>query len=225
MAEKQEQQARRTAARRKKTGVSTRRRRPARTKLPVWVFVAAGIAAVSLLALLVLSSREIPKDMDALTYPRPYHSAVSREAKENDLPESLVYAIMKAESGFDPEAESPAGAYGLMQITGITFEWLQGKFGETLPTDALLEPETNIRYGCRCLRLLLDKFEGVPETAVAAYNAGMGNVAEWLSDSTYSPDGRTLSAIPFPETEAYVEKVMLYKSSYDEKYYGGMKNG
>ena len=201
--------------------MTEKRERPA-AKLPVWVFVAAGVAAAALIALLVCTARQTPEDMDALTYPRPYLDTVSREAEKNGLPESLVYAVMKAESGFDPEAESPAGAYGLMQITEITFEWLQGKFGETLPTDALFEPETNIRYGCRCLRILLDLFDDVPETAVAAYNAGMGNVEEWLLDSAYSGDGRTLSVIPYPETEAYVEKVMLYKSSYDEKYYGGM---
>ena len=61
--------------------------------------------------------------------------------------------------------------------------------------------------------------------ALCAYNAGMGNVTSWLSDSAYSEDGTTLVEIPFGETRLYVEKVLRYKENYDAIYYGGMENG
>lgn len=185
------------------------------------VIVLAAVAAVSLAALLIGSFYRVPEDLDTLEYPRPYRDTVSREAKENGIPESLVYAVMKAESGFDPDAESPAGAYGLMQIAEITFDWIRPMRGDDFSIDALFDPETNIEYGCMCLGILMEMFGGETETVLAAYNAGMGNVAEWLSNSAYSDDGRTLHTIPFGETAAYVEKVMEYKTSYDREYYGG----
>ena len=62
-----------------------------------------------------------------------------------------------------------------------------------------MDPEVNIRFGCLLLSLLTDRYADL-RTALAAYNAGMGNVDTWLQDSAYSSDGRTLSDIPIEET-------------------------
>lgn len=158
-----------------------------------------------------------------MLYPRKYGSIVKKEAKEYDLPQSLVYAVIKAESDFDPEAESPVGALGLMQMMPETFDWMQTHIGGEYDASALLYPEISIKYGCALLRVLLNEYDNLA-TAVCAYNAGMGNVTSWLSDPAYSEDGVTLKEIPFEETRLYVQKVLQYKETY-EKLYGGIENG
>ena len=162
-------------------------------------------------------------DVEHAIYPRTYKAIIERQAAEYGLEESLVYAVIKAESGFDAEAESSVGALGLMQMMPDTFEWMQTVLQETHSTDRLLEPKVSIRYGCALLRLLLDRYEDL-NVALCAYNAGMGNVTSWLSDAEYSADGVTLKAIPFGETRHYVERVLRYKENY-EIIYGGMENG
>ena len=174
------------------------------------------LAAVVLLAGFAwFAFRSVQPDVMEFSYPRKYKSIVTEQAAEYDLEESLVYAVIKAESNFDAEAVSSVGAVGLMQMMPETFYWMQTHVGE---------PEVSIRFGCALLRLLLSEY-GDLTVALCAYNAGMGNVASWLSDSAYSDDGKTLKAIPFGETEAYVQKVLQYKETYEEIYYGGMENG
>lgn len=183
------------------------------------------LAAVVLLAGFVwFAFCSVQPDVMELSYPRKYKSIVTEQAAEYDLEESLVYAVIKAESNFDAEAVSSVGAVGLMQMMPETFYWMQTHVGETYDESALYEPEVSIRFGCALLRLLLSEY-GDLTVALCAYNAGMGNVASWLSDSAYSDDGKTLKAIPFGETEAYVQKVLQYKETYEEIYYGGMENG
>ena len=165
----------------------------------------------------------VKPDVEHALYPREYREIVRREAAAYDLDKNLVYAMIKAESDFDAQAKSSAGALGLMQMTPGTFEWMQTKLEETHDTDALFEPKVSIRYGCALIRLLLDEYEDLT-VALAAYNAGMGNVTSWLSDAEYSADGVTLKAIPFGETRHYVERVLRYKENY-EIIYGGMENG
>ncbi|MCI9575781.1 MAG: lytic transglycosylase domain-containing protein [Clostridiales bacterium] len=153
-------------------------------------------------------------------YPEKYAEFVVPEAIKNGLEPELVYAIIKAESDFNPEAVSSVGAMGLMQMTPSTFEWVQ----TMIPSDpayekeALFDPEVSIRYGCKYLAWNLKKF-GDLETALCAYNAGPGNVSQWLKTKQYSTDGKTLQYIPFKDTEAYVENVMRYYEKYKELYH------
>ena len=70
-----------------------------------------------------------------------------------------------------------------------------------------------MRTGCFYLKYLLDKY-GVESTALAAYNAGSGHVDEWLAESKYSPDGKTIIGAPFPETDKYIKKIAFYKKVY-----------
>ena len=190
-------------------------------KKPLWPWILiAGIAAA---VLVVFAVQRLHPDVDHMLYPRKYGSIVKKEAKEYDLPQSLVYAVIKAESDFDPEAESPVGALGLMQMMPETFDWMQTHIGGEYDASALLDPEIRIKYGCALLRVLLNEYDNLA-TAVCAYNAGMGNVTSWLSDPAYSEDGVTLKEIPFEETRLYVQKVLQYKETY-EKLYGGIENG
>ena len=181
------------------------------------------LALLLLLGFGLFAFQKLKPDLEHAAYPRPYRESVTASAEEFGLEESLVYAVIRAESSYDPNAESAAGALGLMQMTPSTFEWMQTHLGGPYETKALFEPEISIRFGCGLLRLLLNQY-GDLTVALCAYNAGMGNVTSWLSDGAYSGDGKTLTEIPFPETRAYVEKVLRYKELY-EKIYGGMENG
>ena len=158
-------------------------------------------------------------DVQKLSYPREYSEYVDKAARDYDLQPALIYAVIRTESGFDPDAESSVGARGLMQLMPSSFEWLLQKRGETdkYTSDALFDPAVNIDYGAYLLRYFYDYY-GTEQCAVAAYNAGFV-VSDWLADSSYSPDGVTLTEIPYPETSQYVDKVESAKSVYIELYY------
>ena len=153
-------------------------------------------------------------------YPKQYVDLVEENAERFDIDVSLIYALIKTESGFDKSAVSSVGAKGLPQITPDTFFWLQTKTGEEYDEDKLFEPEISVYYGTYFLDMLLEEF-GNTETALAAYHAGRGKVNEWLSDPRISPDGETLENIPFEDTAGYVKRVIKnaekYKKIYDVK--------
>ena len=179
---------------------------------------AAGLLLVGVLALAAVAfgPRLVEEGMKLL-YPRPYRALVQREAAEFGLEEELVYGVIKAESGFDEDAQSHAGAHGLMQLTQETFDWIASLYPTEDGGADVFQPEDNIHCGCALLRLLLDQY-GSLEVALAAYNAGMGNVSQWLESGDYSHDGETLHTIPYPETDAYVEKVQRAYEIYRKLY-------
>lgn len=151
--------------------------------------------------------------------PEKYVESVEKYASEFGVPEYIVYAVIKTESGFDASAKSSAGAIGLMQLMPDTFEWLtDSKLCEFLDAGMLYDPDTNIKYGVYYLSLLFGIYKNW-DTALAAYNAGPGNVDEWLLDPTYSSNGVTLNDIPFKETRNYVKKVNRACEKYKELYY------
>ncbi len=153
-------------------------------------------------------------------YPIEYEDIVTQETAKYEIEPSLVYAVIRSESSFRPQAKSTAGAMGLMQLTPETFQWLQTKVnpGEPMDDTALNDPKVNIRYGVYLLSLLRSQYDD--ETVVpCAYNAGMGNVNKWLKNVETSPDGETLSSIPIEETRNYVDRVLKSKEMY-EKLYG-----
>lgn len=148
-------------------------------------------------------------------FPMPYRETVLTSAEKYDVSPALLYALIKAESNFDAAAESQKGAKGLMQLMDETAAECAEKTGLSL-TD-IFAPEQNITLGAYYLGKLLDMYAGDEKSAVAAYNAGHGRVDSWLSDLRYSPDGKTLSEIPFPETQRYVRKVQLYTKIYEKR--------
>ena len=181
---------------------------------PFFVLTSLVIIALLIIAIVTLSKSE-HKFGNAVNGVK-YTDYVYRYAEEFDIDPNLVFAIIKNESNFDPDAESPVGAKGLMQIMPETFSWLQNyKDGKvTLDEDDLFEPDINIKYGCIFLEFLTKKYQ-VTSTVVAAYNAGFGIVDTWLSNTDYSSDGETLSYIPYSETAVYVDRVMNSKHYYE----------
>ena len=182
------------------------------------------IAVLILLALIILvfgnTIYKIAQEKYLLmNYPIQYEELVERYAAENKVDKFLIYAIIKTESDFRPNAESNLGARGLMQIMKTTFEWVRYRLGDSdsLAFDTMYEPEQNIRYGSYLIAYLIGYF-GSTELAVCAYHAGIGNVESWLNNPEYSTDGAKLDVIPIPDTEYYLEKVTKALNNYHNLY-------
>lgn len=163
----------------------------------------------AILAVFVLTASIVFFSIRELGYRRPYREVV----KELGLDESLVYAVMKAESDFREDAVSAAGAVGLMQLMPSTAEYVCRMSGEIFAMERLKDGRYNLRLGCLYLKYLLDRFDE-EETALAAYNAGEGIVAGWLKNTEYSEDGKTLKSIPYTETAVYVKKIEKFQKKY-----------
>jgi len=148
-------------------------------------------------------------------FPIRHAEIIERHAQINNLEPAFVAAVIHAESKFRPLAVSRADARGLMQITPPTGEWLAEHLRlEGFTTEHLFDIETNIKIGSYYLRRLLDQHNQDVRVALAAYNAGTGNVRRWLNDSQFSPDGTTLAYIPFGETRTYIERVLFNQRIY-----------
>ncbi len=177
-----------------------------------------GILILVFVALISLIVFTCYKSVLKVMYPQKEITLIEKYTEEYDVDDALIYAVIKTESGFDPNAVSDAGALGLTQITPETFQWLQTKTGEKLEDKALYDTEISIKYGCVFLGMLVDEF-GDTKTAIAAYHAGRGSVNKWLKDEEYSKDGKTLDKIPSKDTAHYVSKVEkainIYKNLYN----------
>ena len=151
-------------------------------------------------------------------YPQKYADYIETYAQQYGVPESLVYAVIHTESGFDSGALSPVGAVGLMQLMPDTFEWLTDEIlFDHLESGMLYDPETNIKYGTYLLSRFYDRY-GDWDLTLAAYNGGVGNVDKWLEDPAYSDGEGGLKKIPFKETRNFVKKVSDAKKTYERLY-------
>jgi soluble lytic murein transglycosylase len=152
------------------------------------------------------------------TLPLHHDDIIRQQAAEKDLDPALIAAVIYEESRFRDQT-SHAGARGLMQITPETADAIAKHSGGTrFKHSDLSSPQINISYGAYYLRLLLDHYDGNETLAIAAYNAGMGNVDRWVAEAG-GPEGfQSADNIPFPETRAYVENVMDSRRAYREKY-------
>ncbi len=148
--------------------------------------------------------------------PLKYEGYIEKYSGEYGLDKYLVMGVINAESSFDHEAHSGV-ARGLMQLTEDTAKWIAGEIGIEYYEDIEENPEQNIKMGCYYLSYLIERYENV-QTALAAYNAGMGNVTKWLDDKKYSADGKSLEEIPYGETERYVRRVKLLEGIYRKVY-------
>ncbi len=154
-----------------------------------------------------------------IAYPVKYKEYVYKYSSRYGVDPYLVFAIIKAESSFDPNATSHRNAIGLMQITERTGAWgaRDLKMGKFEAAD-LYDPETNIEIGCWYIGRLMKQFNNNLELVITAYNSGSGRVSEWLRDQSYSNSGDNLEKIPFKETDKYLKRVKNYHSVYKSLY-------
>ena len=149
-------------------------------------------------------------------YPLAFSEQVAANASKNGLPESLVYSIMRAESNYSTTALSPVGAVGLMQLMPATASAIHKR--ETLNTEMLTQPDLNIALGTRHLKNLLTVYQEDTISAVAAYNAGAGNVNRWRKAFPELKQDEFIENIPFGETREYVKKVLTAAAIYQRLY-------
>lgn len=157
------------------------------------------------------------KEVSEYLYPKKYSEYVEKYASEYGISENLLYAVIRTESSFNPDAVSSAGARGLTQITEDTFEWLLTKTDDDYSFDDLFTPAISIKYGALFLSILQDEF-AITDTVIAAYHAGMGNVSGWLENPEYSPDGQHLVTTPISDTNHYISKVSAAIDRYYDIY-------
>ena len=186
---------------------STHRRRRRR-----WPIIGAAAVALGLIVGLLAVAGVFDKAIKELTLPLRHEDIIRQQSQEKGVDAALIAAVIYAESKFN-DAESSAGARGLMQITPDAAETIERLTGATtFEIDDLSDPEINIRYGTFLLKELLERYDGDEAAALAGYNAGPGNADEW------GGSGLTVEEIPFPETRAYVEEVLDKQREYRREY-------
>ncbi|MBB5208896.1 lytic transglycosylase domain-containing protein [Chiayiivirga flava] len=157
----------------------------------------------------------------ALRFPLPHEKHVRAESKTNGLDPAWVAALIRAESAWIADARSHANALGLMQLLPGTAKMEAKKLGLGWSGDQLLyQPLTNITLGTTHLASMLRKHGGRPYLATAAYNAGAGAVARWLSQRTPTDVDLWIETIPYRETREYVARILAFSVIYDWRFDG-----
>ncbi len=179
-----------------------------------------GTGAAILVAVLFVSvvASMVHQAASNLTLPLSDARIIREQAAQKDLDPALIAAVIYAESKFEPRPSS-AGAQGLMQILPTTAYYLAHLSGGTRFTAGdLATPSINLAYGSYYLRYLLDHYNGDEMLAVAAYNAGLTNVDEWVAHAHAHGTQLSAESIPFPQTREYVRRVLAAQAEYRATY-------
>jgi peptidoglycan lytic transglycosylase len=187
-----------------------RRRQVLRRRIAFLLAVAVGAAAIALAI-----APQADKAVQEVILPLRHDDIIRQQAADKDLDPALIAGVIFAESHFRDQT-SHAGAKGLMQLMPGTADYIAEKSGGIAFVQGdLATPQVNIAYGSWYLRHLLDRYDGSEVLALAAYNAGLGNVDGWLADG----GGEVrVAEIPFPETREYVRKVLEAREDYRREY-------
>lgn len=172
------------------------------------------LLVVVLLAIAVGNSRPFL----TLFYPIPYEEEILETSGQFGLDPYLVTSVIRVESNFDPQAESPKGALGLMQLMPDTAEWAATKINLEYSREKLFDPDFNITLGCWYLSLLTSQYDGNTAAVLAAYNGGNTTVNQWLADGLWNGTLEDVENIPYPETSNYVKKVSRTLEIYTRLY-------
>ncbi|MBI4185857.1 lytic transglycosylase domain-containing protein [Candidatus Berkelbacteria bacterium] len=168
-----------------------------------------GIALV-VIVVIGLAVTLLPRIFAELRYPLDYEELIVKEGTEHDLDPFLVAAVVYAESRFHPEATSPVGARGLMQLMPQTAAGIAARMGESDYTQSTLyDPETNLRFGTFHLQGLMGRYNSNEAAALVGYNGGGTAGDRYLAGDRASVPRESLR---------YVEKVQAAKAAYQELY-------
>jgi soluble lytic murein transglycosylase-like protein len=146
-----------------------------------------------------------------LYYPRPYDTIIEPLASSSDIPDALLYGLVREESYFDPDIVSSAGAVGLSQLMPATAADIAARLHMADPD--LTDPTTNLTLGARHFRDLLARTES-PTRALLAYNAGLNRVRQWERASRGLPEDLFFESVPIAETRQYVRKILVSSVMY-----------
>ncbi len=161
----------------------------------------------------------VPDGWRRLYYPIEENGFLAARAQQFALDPSLLRALVRQESVFDPHAKSRAGAMGLMQLMPATARSLsKSVLRARYRTAFLYDPGVNARLGAAYLRRLMDRFGGSAVMALAAYNGGPSRIARVARENPRLAEDELFESIPYFETRDYVRRVLLYAESYRELY-------
>jgi len=170
------------------------------------------LIAIAVLGVAATSAWVVKTEPDAymrVRYPLEFEHILRGHASNHTLDPALLAAVIYVESRFDPQAESAAGAVGLMQLLPDTAKGIALRTGgERFVVADLRDPEINVRYGSWYLDHLRDRYDDT-RLMLAAYHAGQGNVDRWRADG---------AGIAFPETRSYVADVLRIRDVYADAY-------
>ena len=179
------------------------------------------VIVLIVISILLIGPLQLKTKVMKLIYPKKYERFVELYAKQYNVNENLIYAIIKAESNFEPKAISKKGAKGLMQLMEKTAEEVAEELDKTIISenisDKLLEVDTNIELGTKYILILLEKYKYI-ELALVAYNAGSGTVDSWIEKGIIKKDGTDIENVPYKETNQYVRKILRDYKIYQNLY-------
>ena len=150
-------------------------------------------------------------------FPRKYEAYISKYADEYTLDRYMVASVINIESSYDPRSVSSVGAVGLMQLLPSTASDIAVRLGIDGDNIDLYDEEINIRLGCFYLSYLLKMFDYNIDNALSAYNWGLSNVKNWISQGNYDDSG-SITNIPVKETRDYLKKYKFNKFIYKNIY-------
>ena len=176
-----------------------------------------GLIILILIVFLIVFKNKIQR----IFYPKSYEEFVSMYSDEYGVDENLIFAVIKAESNFQEDAVSHKDALGLMQIMKETAEDVARKYNIEIDFNnserEILNVQNNIKIGTKYLAVLLEKYKNI-EVAVAAYNAGIGTVDNWIEKGIIKSDGSDIENIPYKDTNNYVRKILRNYKIYQDLY-------
>ena len=168
-------------------------------------------------AILTIARTPERNDLE-LRFPVAYRGIVDSASTRRGLSPATVYAFIRQESAFMPDAQSPAGALGLMQILPRTGRMLMRTAGRKWRgRKQLLVPDINVDLGTRYVQSLLSKTGGHFVLAAASYNAGPHRVRSWLPENGDVDAAAWIDNIPFTETRRYVRRLLAYGAIYEHR--------
>lgn len=151
-----------------------------------------------------------------MVYPDKYQDYVDKYSEKYQIEREWIFSLIKSESNFNPNIVSKSGAIGLMQLMESTGKEVSSQIG--IDEVDLYDAETNIELGTKYFSNLIKYYSGNYNLAIAAYNAGIGNVTKWINEGTIKSDGSDIQNIPFKETNNYVRKILKNYKVYKELY-------
>jgi soluble lytic murein transglycosylase len=186
------------------------------TELATAVYLAAELGWTQQ-SIMVANAANLHDDLK-IRFPTPHLDLFAAESRAAAVPISFLYGIARQESAFAADAESTAGALGMMQLMPSTAALTARRMGVAIPARrALKQADLNVKLGSRYLATLLDRYDGNRALTAAAYNAGPGRVDRWLGEVPPAPVDIWIESVPFRETRSYVKSVLAFSYIYSEK--------
>jgi soluble lytic murein transglycosylase len=164
---------------------------------------------------------QLPPDLLRVIFPLDYWPLIKKYSDAHKLDPYLMTALVAQESTFTPDVRSSANAVGLMQLIPGTGRRYARRLGIRYSSRILTRPETNIRLGMRYFKDLMEQFGGA-HFALASYNAGEKRIARWIAERPGFAQDEFIDDIPFPETQAYVKRILGTADDYRRLYGGGI---